>query len=58
MEQKEPESFTQCYLVLVARCDDAWNGLWVVVIGSYIEAICGINNIKISGSQQLATDIG
>ena len=29
-----------------------------MVIGSYIEAVCGINNIKISGSQQLATDIG
>ena len=28
------------------------------MIGSYIEAVCGINNIKISGSQQLATDIG
>ena len=28
------------------------------MIGSSIEAVCGINNIKISGSQQLATDIG
>ncbi|KAK8818906.1 hypothetical protein WA577_003016 [Blastocystis sp. JDR] len=48
MELKDPESFSQCFLVLVAR----------LVIGSYIEAVCGINNIKISGSQQLATDIG